>query len=139
MARELSIHNCDAAILISELQFVIEYFLNLGHSHCELMFGWHWGIYYPPGNPWGTIQVPLADVETEVQKAVLASSGWVGGDDLQISFPSLDVGFIFCHHSGIHLTYTAEGQVSRDFLQRWSEAGLAPVECETVDKVAKEK
>lgn len=112
---------------------MIEYFLKLGQTQCELVFGWHWGLNYPPGNPWGTNLYPLSDVEIQIQKPELAGLGKLGDDDVQILFPALHLDFEFCHHCGIHLIYEKEDQVSRDFYQRWLDAELGPIKREILD------
>jgi hypothetical protein len=136
VAHEIRIHPDDDDVLRSELRFMIEYFLELGQTQCELVFGWHWGLNYPPGDPWGTNLCPLSDVEAEVQKPELAGLGKLGHDDVQILFPEIHLDFQFCHHCGIHLTFATEDQVSRDFCKRWSDAGLDPIEREVIDNEA---
>jgi hypothetical protein len=127
MAREISIHEVAQDVLRAELRHVVQYFRDLGHGHCELMFGWHWGMDYPPAAPWETMRVLLAEVETEVRKPEDAGLGEIGRDDVTIRIPSVDGEFTFCHHYGIHLTYSQSGQVMKDFLARWTSSGLAPV------------
>lgn len=51
MPREISVHNNDVSVLNRELRFFIQYFMQLGHTECELIFGWHWGLNYPAGKP----------------------------------------------------------------------------------------
>jgi hypothetical protein len=128
MAREISVHEVAQDVLRAELRHVVQYFRDLGHEQCELVFGWHWGMDYPPAAPWRTMHVPLANVETEVRKPEDAGLGEFGRDDVTVRVPPLDCEFLFCHHWGIHLTFSQPGQVAKDFLAHWTSAGLAPVE-----------
>ncbi len=111
-----------------ELRHVVRYFQDLGHKQCELAFGWRWGMDYPPPAPWETMRVLLADVETEVRKPEDAGLVEFEHDDVTVRVPPVDCEFMFCHHQGIHLTFSLPGQVAKDFLARWTSAGLAPVE-----------
>jgi hypothetical protein len=125
MAREISIHEVDQNVLRAELKHLVQYLLDRGHEQCELEFGWHWGMEYPPEAPWGTLHVPLTAVDAEVQKPEDEGIGEFGRDDVTIRVPPLDCEFLFCHHSGIHLTFAQPSQVVEAFQARWLSAGLA--------------
>lgn len=133
MTREISIHDVNRAVLLNELRHVVAYFCDLGYETCELVFGWHWGMDYPPAAPWEAIHVRLAEVEVEVRKPEIAGLGEFGRDDVTVRFTPMGVEFCFCHHGGIHLTYSQPGPFAVDFLARWALAELAPVErdCES--------
>jgi hypothetical protein len=66
MALEISIHDLSPDALWDELRSVVEDARRRGHDRCELVFGWHWGMVYPPGEPWKTFIVPLEEVEAEI-------------------------------------------------------------------------
>jgi hypothetical protein len=131
MAREISVHEVAQDVLRAEMRHLIQYLRDRGHEHCELVFGWHWGMEYPKGTPWATMHIPLAELETEVQKPEDAGLGEFGGDDVTIRVPPLDCEFLFCHHEGIHLTFSQPGQVAEDFRARWTSAGLTPKETDS--------
>ncbi|MDB5345302.1 MAG: hypothetical protein JWP89_3679 [Schlesneria sp.] len=133
MAHEIRVHPDDTDVLRSELRFMIQYFLKLGQTECDLVFGWHWGVNYPPGRPWGINLTSLSDVEAAIGQPELAGLGKLGHDDVQILYPLLHLDFQFCHHCGIHLTFVTEDQVSRDFFKQWSDAELGPIEREVFD------
>src|SRR5262249_20390938 len=103
---------------------LIQYLQELGHDRCELVFGWHWGLEYPPGRPWETLDVALADLEAEVRRPEDAGLGALGGDDVTIRVPGLACEFLFCHHSDIHLKFAHPSDVADAFAARWSRAGL---------------
>lgn len=128
MPREICIHNNDVSVLVRELRFVIQYFLQLGHTECEVVFGWRWGMGYPAGEPWAANVVRLDDLETEIQKPELAGHGQFGHDDIEIRIPSVNNTFVFCHHSGIHLNFETTDSVSSDFRARWLSLGFKPIE-----------
>jgi len=128
MARDISIHDDDVNVLRRELRFVLQYLERLGHTDSQVVFGWPWGLVYPPDNPWGKITIPLAKVEAEVEKLESALLGRLGGDDVFIRIPPADWEFEFCHHSGIHLRFETPGRIPSDFLKRWTEHGLMPIE-----------
>lgn len=130
MAREISIHEVAQDVLRAELRHVVHYFRGMGYDWCELEFGWHWGMDYPAEEPWATLHVALAEVESEVRKPEAAELGELGHDDVTIRVPPVDCEFLFCHHWGIHLTSSRPSQVTEDFLSRWTLAGLAPEERE---------
>ena len=138
MAGEISIHQVTPDILRVELRHAVQYFQDLGHEQCELVFGWHWGMYYPPSAPWKTLEVLLANVEEEIQKPEICGLDEFGRDDLTIRVPSMDAEFLFCHHRGIHLSFSRPGNIVEDYLARWKSAGLTPVarDCKSADSGA---
>jgi hypothetical protein len=128
MKRVVSVHEVTQDVLRAELSNLIRYLLDLGHDKCQLVFGWHWGMDYPAGAPWTEMCVVLSDLVTEIQKPENAGLGEFGRDDVTISVPPLEWEFCFCHHMGIHLTFTPPSHVAEDFYARWSTAGLGVVE-----------
>lgn len=128
MSREISIHNVGPDALLAELKHLIDYLQELGMQETELMFGWHWGMDYPPGAPWVNRLMPVDRLESEIRIPEEAGLGKLGGDDITIRIPSLDCEFLFCHHAGIHLTVADAGALTDHFIDRWSSAGFAPTE-----------
>jgi hypothetical protein len=39
-----------------------QYLRDLGHERCRVVFGWHWGMAYPPGAPWDAMDIALSDL-----------------------------------------------------------------------------
>ena len=126
MKREISVHEVTQDVMRAELLNFIRYLLDLGHKDCQLLFGWAWGMDYPVGTPWTAIPVAISDLVTEIRKPEDAGLGEFGRDDVTISVPPLEWEFCFCHHSGIHLTFTPPSQVADDFSARWSIAWCTP-------------
>lgn len=133
MAIEVSVHQVARGVLWAELRHVVHLLRGWGLDSCELIFGWHWGMEYPPGTPWATMLVPLGEVEAEVRKPEDAGFGTFGRDDVTIQIPSMDCVIEFCHHLGIHVTVPAPMRVAPQFLDRWTTEGLSPLvrECPT--------
>ena len=134
MAREISVHVDDDAVLLVELRHLVSYLRGLGHERCELLFGWHWGLDYYPNAVWVAEDVPLAEVEAKVRRVEDTGLGRLGGDDLYVNVPGLGCEFCFCHHSGLHLTFAQPGPVAEAFLERWRSGGLSPIEREAPSK-----
>jgi hypothetical protein len=128
MKREVSVHEVTQDVLRAELSNLIRYLRDLGHEECQVVFGWHWGMDYPAGAPWRAMCVAISDLVAEIQKPEDVGLGGFGCDDVTISIPPLEWEFCFCHHSGIHLTFTPPSQVAEDFSARWSAAGLGVME-----------
>jgi hypothetical protein len=128
MKREVSVHEITRDVLHAELLNLIRYLRDLGHEECQVVFGWHWGMDYPAGAPWKAMCVAFSDLVTEIQKPEDAGLGELGRDDVTICIPPLEWEFCFCHHLGIHLTFTPPSKVAEDFSARWSTAGLGVVE-----------
>ena len=126
MRRDISIHDVAKDVLRAEILYMIQYFRELGHEQYEVVFGWHWGMDYPPEAPWKTLHFPLAELEAEIQKPEDVGLGEFGGDDVTIRFPPLDAEFCFCHHKRMHLKFSPPSQVAEDFLKRWTLAGSSP-------------
>ena len=117
MRREVSIHEVAQDGLHAELVHLIEYLRDLGHERCQVVFGWHWGMNYPPEAPWKAIDVPLSDLVTEVQKPEDAGYGEFGGDDVIITVPMhrpREFGQA-CSGHPIRLKFTPPSQVAADF------------------------
>jgi hypothetical protein len=124
MKREISVHEITQDVLRAELSNLIRYLIDLGQEDCQVAFGWRWGMDYPADAPWSPMSVALSDLETEIQKPEDAGLGEFGGDDVTISIALLEWEICFCHHCGIHLTFTPPSQVAEDFSARWTAAGL---------------
>jgi hypothetical protein len=135
MRREISIHEVDDAVLLGEFRHLVLYLRGLDHERCEVLFGWHWGIDYYPTSKWVAEVIPLAELESKVRQVENAGLGRLGGDDLQVKVPGLECEFCFCHHSGVHLTFTPPNQIAVDFLERWQSAGLSPIETDDQSKL----
>jgi hypothetical protein len=128
MTREISIHGLTKDILHAELLHLTQYLRDQGYERCQLAFGWHWGMDYPPEAPWASMPVALSAVEAEVRKPEDAGLGEFGGDDVIIRVPQLDCEVQFCHHSGIHLTFSPSSPVAEMLSARWSAAGWSVAE-----------
>jgi hypothetical protein len=126
MTRAIDIHGVPREVLRAELAYLIGYLGERGHERCEVVFGWHWGMDYPPEKPWGTIPLSLSDLEAEVGKLEEAGLGTFGLDDVTIGIPPLQCEFLFCHHHGVHLTASGPAGIADDFHARWTSAGLNP-------------
>lgn len=126
--REYSVHQLSDNDLRAELLQIMQYFGDLGHQRCKIVFGWPWGMDYPPGAPWKEMQIYLADLETEIEKPVAAGLGKFGDDDVTIQIPPLDCEFLFCHHKGLHLEFAEPSLIADHFYAHWSLAGLAVAE-----------
>jgi hypothetical protein len=126
MRRILSIHEVADDVLRAELVHLVQYLRELGHERCQLVFGWHWGMDYPPGAPWHPMDIALSELVTEIQKPEHAGLGEFGSDDVIISVSQHE--WEFCHHHGIHLKFTPSSQVAQNFCARWAAAGLTVTE-----------
>lgn len=128
MNREISVHNVGEEGLRTELRFLVTYFRNLGLTECRVLFGWHWGMDYYSTSPWQEETILLAKLEDIIGTVEAKEIGRLGGDDLHLFFPAQNCEFCFCHHGGIHLSFTTREAAVEDFLQRWTLAGLLPAE-----------
>ena len=132
MTRELSIHGDLPHIrdlLRLSLAHFAKYLRGLGYERCEVVFGWAWGMEYPPGDPWKAFDIPLAELESEVHKPEDAGYGELGGDDVTFRVPPLACEFLFCHHGGIHVSFGEPSPVT-EAIRRWSAAGFEVTERE---------
>ena len=59
MTREILTHPIAAARLKEELEFFAQYIRDLGHEHCEVLFGFAWGNKYYPTAERKPIRMPL--------------------------------------------------------------------------------
>jgi hypothetical protein len=134
MERDLHVHNEDIDRLRSELCHVVEFFRGMGHERCDVFFGWAWRDEQDETDlAMKSMNIPLLDLNAEVREAEAAGLGNFGGDDVWVSFEGLALKIQFCHHEGIHLSYSEPDEMTRHFLDRWQAGGLDPKEFEKPD------
>ena len=113
MKRDVQIHTRDRDRLRVELRHLVERFHGLGYERCDVLFGWAWRAGRDdPEIAWKRVNIDLADV---------------------ITFEGRALQFQFCHHGGVHLFFSEPDEETRHFWNRWSEAGLDPLEYEKAE------
>ena len=134
MKRDIQIHTRDRDRLRAELRHLVERFHGLGYERCDVLFGWAWRAGRDdPEIAWKRVSIDLADVIAEVERAENDGLGTFGGDDVWITFEGRALQFQFCHHGGVHLFFSEPDEETRHFWNRWSEAGLDPLEYEKAE------
>jgi hypothetical protein len=132
--RDLQVHSEDVDRLRAELAFVVEFFRAMGYGRCDVFFGWAWTTDQGDSDLlMKGANIPLVDLDAEVRRAENAGLGNFGQDDVWVSFEGLPVKVQFCHHSGIHLSYTEPDDITERFFTRWQAGGLNPVENEKTE------
>jgi hypothetical protein len=134
MERDLQIHTESVDRLRAELAYVAGYFIGLGYTDCNVLFGFAWRCARDdPELSWKSVRLLLIELDAEIRKAEDAGLGSFAHDDVWVSFEDLELKVQFCHHSGIHLSFSEPNDIAEHFFSRWQAAGLAPIEWEKTE------
>jgi hypothetical protein len=134
MERDLQIHTESVDCLRAELIVVIDYFVGLGHVECDALFGFAWrAVPDKPELSWKAVHIPLIELDAEIRKAEAAGLGNFSRDDVWVKLDDQSIKIQFCHHSGIHLSYSEPNLMADHFFARWQAAGLSPMEWEKTE------
>jgi hypothetical protein len=134
MERDLQIHTESVERLRAELIYVAGYFMGLGHADCDVLFGYAWrSARDDPELSWKSVRLPLGELDAEIRDAEDAGLGNFARDDVWLSFEDPELKVQFCHHSGIHLSFSEPNDITEHFFSRWQAAGLDPIEWEKTE------
>ena len=130
MKREILTHPIGPFQVKEELEFLVEYFREIGYDECEAYFGFAWGNEYYSNGEWTPIRIPLDRLASQVRRVETGGLGMLGSDDLFVSFPALGLEFRFCNDSDLHMAFEHPNETTEFFYQRWKALGFSPAEWE---------
>ena len=108
--------------ILSKFEFKTEFdriIKTLEQNHVdevELLFGWAWGNDY---KDWTPFQTKVTDIELELEKPQKQNFGQFGNDDIFIRLPELEIEFLFCHESDIHLSFNNANEIVSSVINSW--------------------
>jgi hypothetical protein len=134
MERDLQIHAESVDRLRAELTYVAGYLIGLGCTDCDVLFGFAWRSASDDLElSWKSVHLPLVELDAEIRKAEDAGLGFFARDDVWVSFEDRELKIQFCHHSGIHLSFSEPDDITEHLFSRWQAAGLDPIEWEKTE------
>jgi hypothetical protein len=133
MERDIQIHTEDVDRLRAELEYVCGYFREIGHKECDLLFGFAWRSEADESISWKNVRIPVVEVNAEIRNAENAGLGNFARDDLWVAIDDRALKVQFCHHSGIHLSFSQPDEITEHFFARWEAEGLNPIEWEKTE------
>ncbi len=128
MKREILTFPIERIQIQEELKFFVEYFTKKGLLYCQVLVGSAWGMDYHTTPNWNYDNSILSELLDKVKYLEDKDYGRLGSDDLFLKFENLQIEFLFCNDSDIHIKFTETSEIIESFYERWKSLGYSPAE-----------
>ena len=105
-----------------ELNIVIDILRQNHIDKIDLLFGVAWGNEY---KDWTPFTIGVDEIINEVDKAQKLNVGQLRNDDLYIILTEMELEFLFCHESDIHISFNYANDIVTSIINKWDTKQLS--------------